>query len=174
MDAYWRAANYLSVGRSICLYDNPLLEAAADAGRRKAHASGALGPTAKRQERPSLKQAANASVRPEAEVSDAPASRPGAPGAPRRHCPHPPSADGLRTAPSLTARMPPGVPRASPFHSLESPGSTPAAFACAIALATVANVGAPSCIDSTAVDGTMTIVALLRLRPSYSMFIARR
>ena len=95
-------------------------------------------------------------------------------GTPRRHCPHPPSADGLRTAPSLTARMPPGVPRASPFHSLESPGSAPAAFACAIALATVANVGAPSCIDSTAVDGTMTIVALLRLRPSYSMFIARR
>jgi xylulose-5-phosphate/fructose-6-phosphate phosphoketolase len=24
MDAYWRAANYLSVGQ-ICLYDNPLL-----------------------------------------------------------------------------------------------------------------------------------------------------
>ena len=25
MDAYWRAANYLSVGQ-ICLYDNPLLK----------------------------------------------------------------------------------------------------------------------------------------------------
>ncbi len=32
MNAYWRAANYLSVGQ-IYLYDNPLLEAAAGAGR---------------------------------------------------------------------------------------------------------------------------------------------
>ncbi len=38
-------------------------------------------------------------------------------GNPRRHRPHPPSADGLRTASSLTARMLPGAPRASPFHS---------------------------------------------------------
>ena len=29
MDAYWRAANYLSVGQ-IYLYDNPLLKTAAD------------------------------------------------------------------------------------------------------------------------------------------------
>jgi hypothetical protein len=37
----------------------------------------------------------------------------------------------------------------------------------AMALATVAIAGmAPSCIDSTAVEGTMTIVALLRFKPS--------
>ena len=43
----------------------------------------------------------------------------------------------------------------------------PAALACAMALATVAIVGAPpSCIVSTAVEGTMTMVALLRFRPS--------
>jgi hypothetical protein len=36
-----------------------------------------------------------------------------------------------------------------------------------MALATVAIVGMPpSCIDSTAVEGTITIVELLRLRPS--------
>jgi hypothetical protein len=53
-------------------------------------------------------------------------------------------------------------------HSSEDAcGVGPAAFACAIALATVAMVGMPpSCIDSTAVEGTMTMVALLRLRPS--------
>jgi hypothetical protein len=35
-----------------------------------------------------------------------------------------------------------------------------------MALATVAIVGMPpSCIDSTAVEGTMTIVALLRFSP---------
>jgi toxin ParE1/3/4 len=51
-------------------------------------------------------------------------------------------------------------------HSLEV-GAAPAACAWAMALATVAIVGAPpSCIDSTAVEGTMTMVALLRLRPS--------
>ena len=42
MDAYWRAANYLSVGQ-IYLYDNPLLEAAAGARGREAHAARALG-----------------------------------------------------------------------------------------------------------------------------------
>jgi hypothetical protein len=36
-----------------------------------------------------------------------------------------------------------------------------------MALATVAIVGMPpSCIDSTAVEGTITMVALLRFRPS--------
>jgi acetate kinase len=35
MDAYWRAANYLSVGQ-IYLYDNPLLKRAADARARQA------------------------------------------------------------------------------------------------------------------------------------------
>ena len=45
--------------------------------------------------------------------------------------------------------------------------AAPAACAWARALATVAMVGAPpSCIDSTAVDGTMTMVALLRFKPS--------
>ena len=44
-----------------------------------------------------------------------------------------------------------------------------------MALATVAIVGMPpSCIDSTAVEGTITIAALLRFRPSLSMFIARK
>ena len=48
-------------------------------------------------------------------------------------------------------------------------GSGAARAACewAMALATVAIAGmAPSCIDSTAVEGTMTIVALLRFKPS--------
>ena len=45
--------------------------------------------------------------------------------------------------------------------------AAPAAWAWAMALATVAIAGMPpSCIDSTAVEGTMTIVALLRFRPS--------
>ena len=44
-----------------------------------------------------------------------------------------------------------------------------------MALATVAIVGMPpSCINSTAVEGTITIAALLRFRPSLSMFIARK
>ena len=42
MDAYWRAANYLSVGQ-IYLYDNPLAEAPADPRGREAHAAGTLG-----------------------------------------------------------------------------------------------------------------------------------
>ncbi len=42
MNAYWRAANYLSVGQ-IYLKDNPLLERAADVGRREAAAAGTLG-----------------------------------------------------------------------------------------------------------------------------------
>ena len=46
-------------------------------------------------------------------------------------------------------------------------GATPAACEWAMALATVAIAGMPpSCIDSTAVEGTMTIVALLRFKPS--------
>jgi phosphoketolase len=39
MDAYWRAANYLSVGQ-IYLYDNPLFETAARARGCEAHAAG--------------------------------------------------------------------------------------------------------------------------------------
>ena len=35
MDAYWRAANYLSVGQ-IYLYDNPLLKEPLEAGAREA------------------------------------------------------------------------------------------------------------------------------------------
>ena len=42
MDAYWRAANYLSVGQ-IYLYDNPLLKRPLALGGREAHAAGALG-----------------------------------------------------------------------------------------------------------------------------------
>ena len=42
MDAYWRAANYLSVGQ-IYLYDNPLLEEAADQGAHQAAAARTLG-----------------------------------------------------------------------------------------------------------------------------------
>ena len=42
MNAYWRAANYLSVGQ-IYLYDNPLLEGAAENVRRKASGGRALG-----------------------------------------------------------------------------------------------------------------------------------
>ena len=42
VDAYWRAANYLSVGQ-IYLYDNPLSEAAADVSGYEAHAAGTLG-----------------------------------------------------------------------------------------------------------------------------------
>ena len=43
----------------------------------------------------------------------------------------------------------------------------PTALACAIALASVAMVGAPpSCIVSTAVEGTMTMVEFERFRPS--------
>ena len=40
MDAYWRAANYLSVGQ-IYLYDNPLLK---EAARRRAHQAAAARP----------------------------------------------------------------------------------------------------------------------------------
>ena len=42
MDAYWRAANYLSVGQ-IYLYDNPLLKRAADTSACEAHAARTLG-----------------------------------------------------------------------------------------------------------------------------------
>ena len=42
MDAYWRAANYLSVGQ-IYLYDNPLLKRAADQGAHQAAAARPLG-----------------------------------------------------------------------------------------------------------------------------------
>ena len=42
MDAYWRAANYLSVGQ-IYLYENPMLTRAADAGSRQAAGGRALG-----------------------------------------------------------------------------------------------------------------------------------
>ena len=42
MDAYWRAANYLSVGQ-IYLYDNPLLRTAAGAVGREAAGGRALG-----------------------------------------------------------------------------------------------------------------------------------
>ena len=42
MDAYWRAANYLSVGQ-IYLYDNPLLKRAAEALAREAAGGRALG-----------------------------------------------------------------------------------------------------------------------------------
>ena len=55
------------------------------------------------------------------------------------------------------------------LHSPEArPTATrPRACAWAMALATVAIVGMPpSCIDSTAVEGTITMVELLRLRPS--------
>ena len=54
------------------------------------------------------------------------------------------------------------------LHSLDGAGApAPTGCAWAMALATVAIVGMPpSCIDSTAVEGTMTIVALLRFSPS--------
>ncbi len=42
MNAYWRAANYLSVGQ-IYLYDNPLLKAAAEIVTRQAAGSRTLG-----------------------------------------------------------------------------------------------------------------------------------
>ena len=42
MDAYWRAANYLSVGQ-IYLYDNPLAEEAPHQGAHQAAASRPLG-----------------------------------------------------------------------------------------------------------------------------------
>ena len=42
MDAYWRAANYLSVGQ-IYLFDNPLLKRPLTLDRREAYAVGALG-----------------------------------------------------------------------------------------------------------------------------------
>ena len=42
MDAYWRAANYLSVGQ-IYLYDNPLLKRPLALARREAHAAWTLG-----------------------------------------------------------------------------------------------------------------------------------
>ena len=42
IDAYWRAANYLSVGQ-IYLYDNPLLKQTADQGAHQAAAARALG-----------------------------------------------------------------------------------------------------------------------------------
>ena len=42
MDAYWRAANYLSVGQ-IYLYDNPLLEATAETVAREAAGDRTLG-----------------------------------------------------------------------------------------------------------------------------------
>ena len=42
MDAYWRAANYLSVGQ-IYLYDNPLLKEAAQTGAREAARGRTLG-----------------------------------------------------------------------------------------------------------------------------------
>ena len=42
IDAYWRAANYLSVGQ-IYLYDNPLLRRPLSARGREAHAAGPLG-----------------------------------------------------------------------------------------------------------------------------------
>ena len=42
MDAYWRAANYLSVGQ-IYLYDNPLLKRAVAARTHQAAAAWAIG-----------------------------------------------------------------------------------------------------------------------------------
>ena len=42
MDAYWRAANYLSVGQ-IYLYDNPLLQEAADARSTSSRGCSATG-----------------------------------------------------------------------------------------------------------------------------------
>ena len=42
LDAYWRAANYLSVGQ-IYLLDNPLLREPLRAGARQAAAAGPLG-----------------------------------------------------------------------------------------------------------------------------------
>ena len=42
MDAYWRAANYLSVGQ-IYLYDNPLLKKPPGQGAHQAAAPGPLG-----------------------------------------------------------------------------------------------------------------------------------
>ena len=42
MNAYWRAANYLSVGQ-IYLYDNPLLKGAAETVAREAPGGRALG-----------------------------------------------------------------------------------------------------------------------------------
>ena len=42
MDAYWRAANYLSVGQ-IYLYDNPLLRGTAKTVAREAPGSRTLG-----------------------------------------------------------------------------------------------------------------------------------
>ena len=42
MDAYWRAANYLSAGQ-ILLYDNPLLKRIADTRRCEEDSAGPLG-----------------------------------------------------------------------------------------------------------------------------------
>ena len=42
IDAYWRAANYLSVGQ-IYLYDNPLLQGAADAASTSSRGCSATG-----------------------------------------------------------------------------------------------------------------------------------
>ena len=42
IDAYWRAANYLSVGQ-IYLYDNPLLKKPLEAGAHQATPAGSLG-----------------------------------------------------------------------------------------------------------------------------------
>ena len=42
LDAYWRAANYLSVGQ-IYLYDNPLLQRAARAWSTSSRACSAIG-----------------------------------------------------------------------------------------------------------------------------------
>ena len=42
INAYWRAANYLSVGQ-IYLYDNPLLKQTSDQGPHQASAAWALG-----------------------------------------------------------------------------------------------------------------------------------
>ena len=42
MDAYWRAANYLSVGQ-IYLYDNPLLKKPLEQETHQTAAAGSLG-----------------------------------------------------------------------------------------------------------------------------------
>jgi beta-galactosidase len=79
-DAYWRAANYLSVGQ-IYLYDNPLLKRAAEARARQAHAAGALGHDAGTEFHLCAPEPHHQEIRPEHDLHLRPrARRPGAGG----------------------------------------------------------------------------------------------
>ena len=82
MDAYWRAANYLSVGQ-IYLYDNPLLKRAADARRRQAHAAGPLGHHARAELHLRAPEPGHQEIRPRHDLRLRP--RPRRPGAGGQH-----------------------------------------------------------------------------------------